>query len=298
MPRLVAVVRENGTNEIVDALMTEHIDDNNENLSGRLLKLWPPFIYYIETMITDDLHSYFGEAEIERIGMFAKANAEGRPVYRPPARRFKCDFSDLKVLRQAKEILIGCFRQHRCDVAIVTGEAHYKMYDNEVYDAVADCTGGAENKPMFICGPVLLIEDAHRGNRTEDSVVLRLWKAGKLDLWYSNVRQPIHFRLGGTDTLYIEEPHAAGATTRFGWLFQNSKEVGVRFRKTIDHVIKSQNVRRSEGPDDFLLLTSTELNKVKRICREELPSGRKRDYDEYSRQDLAEIIEEYQVLEE
>lgn len=299
MSKLVAVVRRSGTDEIVDALMTQHMGENNENFSARLLNLWPPFMYYVETMITDELHSYFSQDEIQRIGMFAQANAEEKPINEPPARRIKCDFSDPRLLRRTKRILLRCFENNRDNVAIVTGEAHYKIYDNAVYDAITLYASDAQNKPKFVCGPVLLINDTHHGNRAEGSIVLRLWKAGKLDLWYSDVRQAVHFRLGGTDTLYIEEPHIAGAQMRFGWLFENNNEVGLRFKKTMEHVINRQNVRRSKDPlNDFLLLTSSELAKVIRVSQEELASGRKAYYDEYTKQDLDQIIKQYQILKE
>lgn len=298
MSRLVAVVRQSGTNEIVDALITQHMGENNENFSARLLNIWPPFMYYVETMITDKLDNYFSEDEIQRIHMFAQANAKGKPINEPPVRRRECNFSNHKLLSRTKRILIRCFENNGNDVAVVTGEAHYRIYDNDVYNAIDLHVSGAQNKPKFICGPVLLIDNTYRSNRVEGSIMLRLWKAGKLDLWYSDVRQAVHFRLGGTDTLYIEEPHAAGAEIRFGWLFESNNEIGLRFKKTIEHIIKSQNVRRAEDPyNDFLLLTSNELTKVRRVCQEELASGR-RINAEYSKQDLEQIIEQYQILKE
>ncbi|MCJ7575145.1 MAG: hypothetical protein MUO80_00405 [Dehalococcoidia bacterium] len=299
MSKLVSVVRRNGTAEIVDALMTQHIDENNENFSARLLELWPPFMYYIETMITDELSSYFSQDEIQQIGMFAQEhNTTGKPKNKPPARHLECDFSNPKLLGRAKSILMRCISEYRCDVTIVSGEAHYTIYDNNVYDAIISHSSDAQ-KPKFICGPVLLIDNTHHGNRAEGSIVSRLWKAGKLDLWCSDVRQDVHFRLGGTESLYVEEPHVSGARVRFGWLFQNNNEVGLRFKKIAEYMINSQSVRKAKNLDnDFWLLTSNELRKLKRICEEELSSGRRKTYNEYTKQDLGQLIKQYQILEE
>ena len=107
----------------------------------------------------------------------------------------------------------------------------------------------------------------------------------------------LHFRLGGTKSLYVEEPHNSGVKVRFGWLFVDNNEVGLRFKKIAEHIINSQSVRTAKNLEDFWLLTSSELRKAKMIWGEELASGRT-THSEFTKQDLGQIIKQYQILEE
>ena len=297
MSVLVAVVRQNENDEIVDALIAKQVDGRVENLSARLLEKWPPFTHDIEAILTDNLSNYFSTDEVLKIERFAQANASGRPLIEPSATRIRCDLSDPNSVEYMKGILTKCLRTHKGNVAIVTGEAHFKIYDQEICDIMTHYVSGSLNQLLFVCGPVVVMDNKFRRNRIDGSIVPLLGKLENVDLRYSDVRQEVHFRLGGTDDLYVEDPHIAASQVRFGWLFENDIRIGLRFRNTVEHVIKSQDVRVSKNPaDDFLLLTSSELSRLKNACQVELLKSKK-TYNDCTKHDLMRIIKKHNILE-
>ena len=85
--KIVSLVRRTESDEIIDALLAGQEDIGDRNLSAELLEKWPPFNYYVQTIITSNLPDYFSGDEIQEIEKFAHANTEGLVLNQPPALR-------------------------------------------------------------------------------------------------------------------------------------------------------------------------------------------------------------------
>ncbi len=292
----IAVVRKIKSDVIVDALLAEGEDIKKKNLSAELLGKWPPFTHYIQTVVTANPHSYFSDTEITRIERFAQANDEGVTCIKPAARRMQSSLAVPESIRTNKKLIKEWLKEYKGDVSIVTGEAHYMIFDQEIYQAIANAGSYSESKAVFVAGPIVLVNDSFRDNKVEGSIVPLLGELRNLDLYYSNTRQGVHFRLGGNEHLYVEDPHAAAAGVRLGWFFHKNGEVGGRFRKVLENILRRQDIRKSEKPAaDFLFLTDTELDKLKEACQKELAKGGK-PYNECTKEDFVQIITKYHIL--
>jgi hypothetical protein len=112
-------------------------------------------------------------------------------------------------------------------IKIISGEAHYKIFDNK---EILDSLKMAKEKKVsieMICGPDLVVNDeefekyknAPSKYRKE---FLSLAKDGTIKLYKSKERQKSHFTMIDLDYVYEESPHKQAAERRNAKIIENS----------------------------------------------------------------------------
>ena len=178
MTKLISVVRETATDMIVDALMLEGIKGYGQNPTIELSRKWPPFKYYIESVTTDNPFRYFNGEEVRTIDELTIAKVLGLSTgIKVPAKRNICSIGDEISIQTRKEEIQLYFEKYGTDVSIVAGEAYYKIYDMDLYNAIqksVTLNATPKSNIKFIVGPLVVVADASRRNRVGDSIIPRL----------------------------------------------------------------------------------------------------------------------------
>jgi len=293
----IAVVRRTDNDEIIDAIQIRDEEALKRNLSAELSEKWPPYSHYIQTVLTNYLSGYFSKENIMTIRKILKAKLAGDVAINPTAIRTSLDMRVQQHTDSLVEMLKRFITQYKGDAIIVTGEAHYKIYNEELYQTIKQTPTNSKNRLVFICGPILVVDDKFRDNRIEGSIIPRLWELPNVDIYCSETRQDIHFRLGGSEALYVEDPHHPAADERIGWLFEKDPEIGKKFREMAEYLLRSKAVYKSERPEsDFIFLTLSQLHRLKEaVERKKAKDGK--DYSERTKENFSGIINSEHLLE-
>lgn len=125
-----------------------------------------------------------------------------------------------------------CLRDHQLFAACVAGEANTRLYHDDIYKYTHLLVDKFKIDPtkenprlLLVAGPVINVS-----KRTGRSIAIELCREGLMDLYYSEYRQPIHYRIGGW-----------GAKERTG------KETPLRIiREKTHHPLAPAHLRKAE----------------------------------------------------
>ena len=289
------VIKESETNVIVDAIKVEASAGLKRATIKKFSQIWAPMKYHIESIIAEDPNRHFSGREIRTINEIT----QGSKV-EPHEFLYIINSSIEKTVKWAQQRTMKSIRDYLGFGALVTGEANTMIYNEDLYEAFMETyekTGllPDDKKTIFIAGPILVVEDKHINDKINGSIVPRLQKHPNCIVYCSNHRQEIHVRVGADIGVYIEEAHGALATKRRSWCFENDPNLAKKYRRMIQSLINNGEVKKSEKSDDFLFLTRSELEKLKRAVNREIKKGNIVSYDECTKDDFLEIIEKHNI---
>jgi hypothetical protein len=299
----VAIVRDNFTKEIVDALIVEDFNTKDTNLSSIFLTKWPPFTYSFETVIGNDLNSFFLSEDIQVIRSLAELNQQGLNTAKPKSFYVKGYIpksnktEKLKDLKKYRDILSRCEeRSLNCFISIC-GEANPKVYDKALFSALEQLSNN-NGSIDIIAGPVIIASKDNNNlkNKSERSILPKLANLKNSTIYYSKTRQSLHFRIGGGKYLYVEIPHSPAKEERHGWFYDQDQQAIDRFRKIFENTSKSDSVKYSKKPDeDFFFLTEPELDNIGRIIGEEVVQHHGKPFNQYTKEDFYRLIDKKKI---
>lgn len=168
---------------------------------------------------------------------------------------------------------------------ITAGEANPEFYTEAVINAMrrANRENGVVIK--MICGPTILVKN----EKEKKSDILDLAKDGTIELFLSQKRQRVHFRVSTTGRLYWERPHIPGEKEcRVGFNIPQNYFEAKPYLKKFNQLLSEDYVVKSTDPyRDFILVTRDEQEA---LCDEVRRRGE--DYNECDSVYLRQVIEE------
>lgn len=186
---------------------------------------------------------------------------------------------EIVLWKKIKEAMAVCLNDHDLFVGYVTEEASIRQYDDHIYRYIhllakhLKITLNEFPRLHFIVGPVINVSTL-----TGKSVIIELFKEGLLNLYYSEYRQPVHFRIGGWDrekrtgkptniNVCIEKPHSPLApiyTRKAILLNQKIKSHQAKIKKMegqFQSLIESKAIQKIANESElnkFIFLTTQE----------------------------------------
>ncbi len=191
---------------------------------------------------------------------------------------------DIIAWRKMAYQVANCLERHQLFAACITGEATTNLYRDELYEFIHQLAHVLnidqkleEPRLWVVAGPVLNVSSI-----TNRSVIVELYREHLLNLFYSNYRQPIHYRIGGWNEkkrtgrrevavdVYIEKYHSLSAPVRQ----RRSENVELKTKPDLvgrlvsrfDSLISSDDILKIDKDDNldrFLFLNSEEIYSLK-----------------------------------
>lgn len=165
--------------------------------------------------------------------------------------------SDKDLKDKVNSAFVKCIEQCNTSIKAVAGECTTKAYTRPVGNALRRAIEERDITVKIICGPIITVRD-----EDESSPILELAIEGKLQLYFSNKRLPLHFRIGDNGKhLYWEEEHTLNADRREYYEFIGNDFEAKPFLDDFEKLLSSGKYIRSNNPkDDFVLVKESDLS--------------------------------------
>jgi len=149
------------------------------------------------------------------------------------------------------------------ELLIVAGEANPAVYDPPLAAVLKEralaCRKAGGPVPQVICGPAMGLNGEIR--EPSETVLPALAEEGLVELYISQHRQKLHFRISGEDRVYTEEYHEAGrAGERHGYWYR-SRPIADLFRRRFQALLKAGLARPAQR-DEFVYLSMAKIGAI------------------------------------